>query len=357
MTRKSHSLIDATTLLSALPAMLGFLPDHSLILVALRSRTRVRVAMRYDLSLTPDGRPAEDLLAVIEGLGQIVHRHGGGPVVGVIVDDRHGPADPRYRRVMSLAHDSLYESGGLAQGFVVTRFEQHAPWQLIWQSGRGPTTARWDRRNDVGTMADPRTSPTAVAEAVSTGRRILADRSEIAAMLTPLPHCESAVCDARKQNPGRGAVGITGPADLLRVVLDAMGDPSVPDCHTMAMLEAAITTIAVRDAALACAVTDMRPDAERLWRMLTRRLQGTGKASAATLLAHLHYIGGEGAYAGVSLDCALDADPDWALAVLLDQALRSGAQPALLWEMIDDSYQIATDLGVPIPGATLRAVG
>ena len=35
------------------------------------------------------------------------------------------------------------------------------------------------------------------------------------------------------------------------------------------------------------------------------------------LLAHLHYIAGEGAYAAVALDTALDADPEWSLAVLL----------------------------------------
>ncbi|QTI66933.1 DUF4192 domain-containing protein [Gordonia polyisoprenivorans] len=411
------SPIDATTLLSAVPALLGFIPTRSLIVVVLRSPNNVRVAMRFDLSLTPDGCAADELLVVAESLGHIVRRHGGGPVVAVIADDRYSPHDDRYRRVFSLADDCLTESGGLAQGFVVTAFERHAPWQLIWRRGTGPTAAGVGGRPAGGTMADPYTSPTAVAEAVSTGRRILGDRGEIAAMLTPLPHCDSPNCDFPSSDfpssdfpssdspsgdspivtefiagqpvsarpelrlaPPRGErssrpalVGIEPHggieprgdieprdgrnAELLRAVLHAMQAPGVPDCATMTLLHRAITTLPVRDAALACAVTDLRADAENLWRTLTRRLRGTGRASAATLLAHLHYIGGEGAFAGVALDCALAADPGWKLATLLDQALRGGATPSILWDMIDESYGIATDLGVVIPRATLRAVG
>ncbi|OPX15621.1 DUF4192 domain-containing protein [Gordonia sp. i37] len=395
------SPIDATTLLSAVPALLGFIPSRSLIVVVLQSPNSVRVAMRYDLSLTPDGRATDELLVVAESFGHIVRRHGGGPVLAVIADDRYSPHDDRYRQVFSLADDCLADSGGLAQGFVVTAFERHAPWQLIWRRCAGPTVAGVGGRPASGTMADPYTSPTAVAEAVSTGRRILGDRSEMAAMLTPLPHCDSTHCDSLKCGfpssdspictesiavqpvsartelrlaPPRGERA-TRPAlagiesdggiepregrngELLRAVLRAMQAPGVPDCATMTVLHRAITTLPVRDAALACAVTDLRADAENLWRTLTRRLRGTGRASAATLLAHLHYIGGEGAFAGVALDCALAADPGWKLATLLDQALRGGATPSLLWEMIDESYGIATDLGVVIPRATLRAVG
>ncbi|WP_288336148.1 DUF4192 domain-containing protein [uncultured Gordonia sp.] len=407
------SPIDATTLLSAVPALLGFIPSRSLIVVVLQSPNSVRVAMRYDLSLTPDGRATDELLVVAESFGHIVRRHGGGPVLAVIADDRYSPHDDRYRQVFSLADDCLADSGGLAQGFVVTAFERHAPWQLIWRRCAGPTAAGVGGRPASGTMADPYTSPTAVAEAVSTGRRILADRGEMAAMLTPLPHCDSPNCDSlncefpssdspirtesiavqpvsartelrlapprgeRATRPALAGIESDGGieshvgiephggiepregrnAELLRAVLRAMQAPGVPDCATMTVLHRAITTLPVRDAALACAVTDLRSDAENLWRTLTRRLRGTGRASAATLLAHLHYIGGEGAFAGIALDCALAADPGWKLATLLDQALRGGATPSLLWEMIDESYGIATDLGVVIPRATLRAVG
>jgi hypothetical protein len=52
-----------------------------------------------------------------------------------------------------------------------------------------------------------------------------------------------------------------------------------------------------------------------------------GHAPALTLLAVLAWWEGHGARAGVLTDLALDADPDHRLAVLLDQALRTGMPP------------------------------
>ena len=51
---------------------------------------------------------------------------------------------------------------------------------------------------------------------------------------------------------------------------------------------------------------------------------------------------------------ALDADPQWSLARLLDRSLRNGLRPDNLWEIIGDSYDAAAALGVVIPSATLR---
>ncbi|MCB1293509.1 MAG: DUF4192 family protein, partial [Gordonia sp.] len=86
-------------------------------------------------------------------------------------------------------------------------------------------------------------------------------------------------------------------------------------------------------------------------------LTGSARASAASLLAHLHYIAGEGAYAAVALDTALDADPEWSLAVLLSRALHSGAHPAMLWATVGYSYELAASLGVDLPQPTMARVG
>ncbi|MEP9413713.1 DUF4192 domain-containing protein [Gordonia sp. VNQ95] len=358
--------LKARSLLSAVPALLGFIPESSVILVVLRPPNHVGVAMRYDLSLTESGAPDDDLLDVLDRLGTIIERQGGGgPVVGVIADRRFHPDDRRYRQVMAVANRFLAAVGGIAQGFVVTDFEEHAPWHLIWDPrGDGPTGATLRTASATGTLTDPRTSPTAIASAVETGRRILARRSDMAAMLTPLPHCTSASC-FRSESPATAPMAVVPPgvadpdecAALLTDLLTAMAEPPDLGCAGVARLERAILTLDVRDAALACAVTDLRAGAEYLWRELARRLIGTGRASAATLLAHLHYVAGEGGYAGVALDCALTADPDWALARLLDRALRGGLEPAVLRETIDDSYAQAAEWGMDLPRMTLRQVG
>ena len=375
--------IDATTLLTAIPALLGFIPHASLVLLSLHERGTVQCVMRYDLSLKPTGTPDDDLLVVLARLGRIIGRQGRGgatdnpDVVAAIVDNRFRPGDPRYRRVMEIADERCSDSGGVAQGFVVTEFEQHAPWQLVWQPGAtGPTTA-CPVLESGGGLSDPRSCPTALATAFATGRRLLTRRTEIAEMLTSLPHCSSAECamagggpaddrsginpsgsDAQCIDHGLGVPDRTEQAALFNELLDVMhAPPAIAECAQMERFERAILTIPVRDALLACAVTDLREGAQSLWRMLTRRLRGRGRASAATLLAHAHYIAGEGAYAGVALDLALSADPDWKLAGLLDRALRSGVEPALLWGTISDCYRIAAELGVDLPHATMREVG
>ncbi|MFT4043868.1 MAG: DUF4192 domain-containing protein [Gordonia sp. (in: high G+C Gram-positive bacteria)] len=354
------SLPAPSALLTAIPALLGFLPERSLILVDLGSGGRVGTIMRHDLDLYADGSPSGEMAAVIGTLGGIlasgIHsggsRSGGGQrsvVVAVICDDRFDATDIRYRPTLAMVDDRCADFGGLAHGFILPRFVAGTRWHRTWSHGVGGVGEH------AGVLGDPRSCPTALARAVADGRRILHSRSEMRAMLTPTRHCDTGACD----------VGLAAwesltdsSADQLAAIYDAVvGTPERFSCATVRELERAICNLRVRDAALALAVTDLRHPAEHLWRELTRRLTGTGRASAATLLAHLHYIGGEGSYAGIALDCALDADPDWHLAVLLDTALRNGVRPALLWEIIGDSYATAAALGIHLPRATLREAG
>ncbi|NDK89427.1 DUF4192 domain-containing protein [Gordonia desulfuricans] len=388
--RPASSRPTATGLLTAVPGLLGFIPESSLVLISMREQNRVHATMRYDLSLGSDGWPDDDLLAVLDRLGRIVAGQAPEFIVGAIADNRFSPRDERYHRVLATADGFFAAAGGIAHGFVVTEFEEHAPWELIWQ-GEGPSRVEtgvgeagrdvrgWPARRIAGTMGDPHIAPTAVRHAVDTGRRLLARRSEIAEMLAPLPHCESEDCAVTGpyRVRSRAETAITGFGDitdfvgiteldpvwgdritrdrraLLATVMGVLRSRPRLDCPTVSELELAITTPAVRDALLACAVTDLRMDAEWLWRMLTRRLTGHGRAQAATLLGHLYYIAGEGSYAGVTIDIAREADPHARLAELLDSALRSGEHPQMLWEMISESRAAAAALGVELPAITL----
>ncbi|MFW0784803.1 DUF4192 domain-containing protein [Gordonia sp. CPCC 206044] len=337
-----------SALITAVPAMLGFLPERSVILLAFDTDPRVVAAtMRHDLVLDDDGSPVPGWAAVPAGLAAICAREDMGGVVAVIVDDRYPPGDHRYHEICALIDEQFDEIGGLTGGFMVPAFVEGARWVSVWTSRSGPTRGR---------IGDPHTSPTAIHHAVHSGRRILARRSEMENMLAPAEHCEGP-----HGEPADDVIEGLEDAELLRAILVEVAGVGPGrrdrdratglhlDCETTTLLGAALVRLPVRDAALALAVTGLRHRAEALWRELTRRLTGAQRASAATMLAHLHYIGGEGGYAGVALDCALEADPKWSLAVLLDTALRNGIRPRELWAMIDDCYEIARSLGVPIP--------
>lgn len=347
--------VHATTLITAIPALLGFVPDRSLIVLTFRRDHTIIATMRYDLLLRQDGRPSTELRATIAGIGELGREYGAEAVVAVIADDRHRIEGPEYRTILALCERAFASCGGLSAGLITARIAQGQRW---WAGRGGPTGTGVAAPVQVpasreGLVEDPHTSPTAVREVVTTGRRVLDCRDELRTMLDPLT-CECRSCTGPAGSGGDSAA-------LLRLVLAHLRRreprPAAIGCADAATLATALTDLTVRDALLALAVTDLRGDAETLWRTLARRLNGTARASAASLLAHLHYIAGEGAYAAVALDCALDADPDWSFAVLLSQALHTGAHPAMLWDIVGHSYELAASLGVDLPPQTAAQVG
>ncbi|OUC77097.1 DUF4192 domain-containing protein [Gordonia lacunae] len=362
---------DPSTLLTSIPARLGFVPERSIIVIAFAADRTVNATMRHDLALEDDGSPSRELVIVLGGLGEITATYGIEEIVVVIIDDRHPVDDHRYRRVLAMSDRYFGEVGGVAAGFALATFDAGAEWTTIWC----PEDRAWSvdvSAGATGRLDDPHTSPTAIAEAVRSGRRILGRRSEMRSMLEPLdgecgparprPDCHQ--CRGRdldrtghdRCDPDTDDIEVSALA--LDLVISAMiGADRALDCEELDLLERAILRHDVRDAALALAVTELRGAAERLWRELTRRLTGRGRATAATLLAHLHYIGGDGAYAGVALDVALACADPAPLTTLLDSALRAGVRPARLWGTIDKSYDAARRLGVVIPAVTLRTAG
>ncbi|MBD0861383.1 DUF4192 domain-containing protein [Gordonia sp. zg691] len=381
-TLSTRGPLDPGVLLTAIPALLGFVPERSIIVIAFAADRSVSATMRHDLALDTGGAPTPEFLAVLAGLGDITRSYGAEEAVAVVVDDRFPTDDARYRRVQAIADRHFAAVGGIAVGFGLAEFDCGAPWSVTWCPD-GQAWAVHVPGERAGHLDDPQSCPTAISEAVRSGRRILPRRAEMRTMLEPLdgecsaarpgPQCTDCpiawVRTVRNPTPefldlDRTDLDRAGTSEhsesvvaMGAVMESVIGAGKQLDCGRVALLEHAILRLDVRDAALALAVTDLRDRAELLWRELTRRLTGRGRASAATLLAHLHYIGGEGAYAGAALDVALECDPHWKLASLLDTALRAGVRPTMLWEMIDDSYAVAAELGAHLPDATRRAAG
>ncbi|MEO9328657.1 DUF4192 domain-containing protein [Gordonia aurantiaca] len=355
--------LDPTTLLTAVPALIGFLPERSIVVVAFHADRSPSATMRHDLLLDERGAPSPELSGLFADLAAITVSYGVEEVVVAIADDRHPLDGLVYRQVLSIADREFSAIGGVAAGFAVADFHEGAEWTTIWC----PDDQAWavDMSGPrSGALEDPLTSPSAVEAAVRSGRHILARRSQIRAMLEPRPGECSAQrpdlwCGGCAAGDGTGiGVGPASQTQMLELVLEAVVAAGPPvECRRLADLDRALGDPDVRDALLGLAVTDLRDRAEVLWRELARRLAGRGRAAAATLLAHLHYVGGEGAYAGTALDVALDSDPGYTVALALDQCLRSGMRPAKLSELTGVAYDTAARLGVRLPPVTRQAAG
>jgi len=71
-------------------------------------------------------------------------------------------------------------------------------------------------------------------------------------------------------------------------------------------------------------------EAERLWLTLVQELPAPERAEAAVLLGYTAYLRGDGTFAGMALENALEAKPGHLLATLLATVLNRGFPPEQL---------------------------
>ncbi|MGO3328154.1 DUF4192 domain-containing protein [Gordonia sp. (in: high G+C Gram-positive bacteria)] len=355
----SATVADPDPLIAAVPALLGFVPERSIVLMCFDDDLHVIATMRHDLQFTPRGRTSASLRALFDHLGDLAASYGACGIIAVLIDDRYEPADERYARVSRDMDRMFADAGGLSAAFAIGEMRAGAYWRTAWQTWRAAAVFGREFAPD-GTLSDPQASPIALQRAFETGRVVLHSRSEIAAMLTPVEHCADSICTAvTPATVSAPMCEADGPrlARVYEAVLDRACGTTALSCEQVNELAEALVSVHVRDAAIGLSMTIHREAAQSLWLDLTRRLSGTPRAAAATLLGHLHYMAGSGAFAATAFDVAHEADPSYGLANLLDTALMNGMRPQELVGLADLSFDLAQRLGVTFPPATYRAAG
>ncbi|WP_461666583.1 DUF4192 domain-containing protein [Gordonia sputi] len=334
----SSVAVTPQTLLTAVPGLLGFVPRRSLVWLVFENKNDgcVKFSARVDFERDADGEPLPAMAAAVRRLAEVSRRGENGPatpVVAVVVDERLSRDDVRHRRWMrEVASDAETQGCALHAGFVVAAVTEGERWSTVW----GPECGVWSGL----TVGDPFTSPTAVAAAVRHGKTVARDREHIGPELSPEP-CSCGRCGTDTEAP------IADVTAAVRAVYALLDRASIT-CGEAESVGRTIRHLDARDALLTFAASDRCNDAERLWTSVARQTQGAARASAATMLAHLYYLHGEGAVAGLMLDAALNADPEWSFARLLDMALQNGMRPEYLWQLVDDSVSALTRCGVEV---------
>lgn len=343
---------DPGTLISSVPALLGFHPRRSLVAICLTG-TSVGAVMRHDLVLD-EGHPGGVMDLVLEQFAAVAVREGADRMLVVVVDDR---IRARARSADLVRHASLVErfrellhcSGiELSAVHVCARIEAGAPWQDL-------------AGNQHGILPDPTSSAVAAAQVLE-GRAIRGSREEIEAVLDPAsPDVQERIADlidiAREDGTRdaaltRAANPVRADREGLEYVLTRIaqcdsGDEITPEeCADLAL---ALEHLAVRDSLLALSAGTQAGAAEQLWVHLARTLPDPERAEPLTLLGYSAYLRGDGPMAGVALCAALAADPCHRLAGLLDDALQTGVRPAALRDLAALGHRIARDLGVQLP--------
>jgi hypothetical protein len=327
-------------LIAALPAVLGFVPEKSLVLVSLEEG-RMGAVMRADLSA--------DLTDNLGRLAELAASSGADDVVAVIVD-----ADGALCPMCSADHRELCDalraslacnSVGLYSAHVVDRVEIGGQWHCIDGCGVG------------GAVEDPAASPMAAA-AVLDGRRLYGRRSDLHAVIAvadparsqrliePIgTHAATRQAQWQTDPDGCGRRDVQTALEIAARVY--AGDE--PNDGELAQLACGLTDVAVRDTLYALAVGADSAAAEALWSVLSRCLPDPWRVEALVLLAFSAYARGDGPLAGISLEAALRSDPEHRMAGMLDTALQSGMRPEQIRELTGTGYRLAKRLGVRLP--------
>jgi hypothetical protein len=326
------------TLIAAIPAVLGFVPEKSLVLVTLEDG-EMGAVLRVDLT--------EDLCDHLDGMAAAAAAGYADQAIAVIVDEDGASCrmcNDEHRVLAVAVEGSLDEHGiELLGTYVVDRVEAGGRWHCA------------DGRANRGIVDDPMASPLAMA-AVLDGRRLYmrrADLQDVIAIADPAraaalhavisAHVDSVVDEDRRDADVRDDVEHA--RDAAAYVVD--GRP--PSDADMARLAHGLTDPQVRDTLYALAVGADADAAESLWVTLSRSLPEPWRVEALVQLAFSAYARGDGPLAGVALEAALRCDPDHRMAGMLDQALQSGMRPDQIRELAFTGYRLAERLGIELP--------
>ncbi|MVU80623.1 DUF4192 family protein [Nocardia sp. ET3-3] len=355
-------------LIADIPAMLGFVPERSLVVVTVKQPPgngahEVHSALRVDLPHRARG-------ADIPLVSEIAHVCSGRDIVAalaVVVDDRVAPAlcpgaraHRPHRDLVDALGRKLAEIGVvLTNAWGVTTIEYGAPWWNL------------DHPYVHGSLPDPNASMLAVRRVFEDACPLFRSRAELVDLVAAdetlrelvAPVLAEAAADAQKRFVR--AVRINNPDAYSRMalwraieVIKRSADGRTPAHTALAEVAVALRDLTVRDTMFGVTAGAYAVAAEQMWLTLTRALVGPDRADAAMLLAFSAYRRGDGILAGIALESALAANPEHRMAHLLDVGLRAAMAPDRLEKLVrhgvDSAAALRVDIGVVQPNTPME---
>ncbi|MGB7239828.1 MAG: DUF4192 domain-containing protein [Rhodococcus sp. (in: high G+C Gram-positive bacteria)] len=320
MTQDRICIATAADTLAAIPALLGFTPENSVVVIALANEANgahvIAVAMRIDAFAA---ETAAHKLAAAAAHQDV----DGAPVTAVILA---AIADPAHTGAALIGLEAIREA--MAGSAIDTALALHA-----YSLTAGSIYTDLVNNTD-GIVPDPAISEAATAMAVEEGLSSTDRREDIAARFEQ--------GDVIPESLGLAAATTMG-EDFLPVTFDELaaviGAREIPSTDLTARVGLALATghAEVRDAFLAMAAHDAR-DAGETFTRIAARLTGTARAHALTIAGMFHYSTGDGAAAAIALEAvnreATASTGVPSLARLLRAALDGGAPPKLIGDVI-----------------------
>jgi hypothetical protein len=311
-------------IVDAVPYLVGFRPERSLVVVSLRGpRCRVGLTVRVDL---PEPHQAKEC---VRQLVPHLERNGAWRAVVVLYPPTGGVRHPAVRALADAFPDRLAQTG-IELADVLCVFDGRW-WSLRCDDGRCCPSA--------GTPVV--TGEVSVLGAAMTveGRRVLPSREALAATLEPVSGpAAAAMADALRRADGSlagrwgGARGeaLAESRDLFRAAARAGRQrPCALTDDEAARLIVGLDDVALRDEIVLSAATSEADATRALLVDLVHRAVPPFQVVPLTVLGWLAYQQGDATLAGLAVERALAADPGYGLARILADAVAAGVDPAI----------------------------
>ncbi|SDD55939.1 DUF4192 domain-containing protein [Actinokineospora iranica] len=299
-------------LIAAVPNVLGFHPHESIVVITVTAEHSLGVTLRIPLDTDPD--------TILDALNSVTETGIATAMVVVVGPGAAADHEPAYRTVRSaLEGNGVVVAAGL--------WAQATTGNQRWSSYDNPALH--------GTTSD--SSATLLsAELAMRGLRVHDSIHELAALLAPEP---ADVLRARgHQAAALAEDGHTGDVnDLVRLVEQTAADPAAPLTMDLPRLALALTA---RDAPNVCATLVVEGHGravEHVMTLLARGLPDRFRACAAALAALAAYDNGNGAFARLCVEAALEADPAHMLAQLMNAVIASSFPPHELRKLLHEA--------------------
>lgn len=335
------------SLIAALPAMLGFVPSRSVVLAfddvdRHDGRRPIRLVIRFDVDAVIEAASGQHIVSEVDAIWM---QEGVITALAVIVDERPD-ALATATAALKLLQRSMIEVTG---AWLVPEITAHARYRGLLDS------------DGTGTVKDPSASPFTAARVFS-GATIRASREDVVELLAPdpvmiarvEPHIGPAVAQfhigiARAVTDQHGNTHRRSVAEsILALLADSETDYGPTD---LAAAIAGIRDQEIRDIMLGLAGTSLGQPAQQLWHQLARASTCQDRAVAAMLCGHDAYHRGDGVYAAICFAAALEAQPGYPLAVMLDTALSGGLRPREIGGVAEFGRGVAAAHGIDLPPA------
>ena len=333
-------LSSSDDVLAAVPYLLGFHPQQSLVVLGLSGpRARLGVTMRMDLDGMSPGEMTQRIVRALQEDGDT-------EAIVLVYDPPPGSStdDAAVRTALRPGEEIVAAvRAGLRRADIrlreALRVSDGRWWSYLCED---PRCCPPD--GSPVTTADMPGGPSLVAAtAVGAGLGALPDRAAVAAGLeAPAPWTHEATAQAMDRvGEDLAARCLTDPKALagellteIERLVDRFAErrPTLTD-DDVARVALALHILDVRDTVITWTTRDSAPALQDLLIEVVRRTAAPEHVPAATVLGWCAYLLGKGALAGVALELVARSDPDYSLARLVDSMLQHGIHPDRLREV------------------------